>query len=102
MICDLCEAETDSFKITPTSYFLFAISLNISTFHTHSQTAEDIRCSRFVLLSVLVLADLVVFGINFKTNSKLKALPAAPQHAVNVSLGNRLKAVLSGQIVWTF
>ena len=39
------------------------------------------------MLVVVGALTLVFFGINFKTNSKLKVLPAAPKHAVNVSLG---------------
>lgn len=45
-----------------------------------------------VLLSaVFVLVD---FGMKLKTNSKLKALPAAPTLAVNISLENMLKSVI--------
>lgn len=50
--------------------------------HTLERSSTDFLPS----LLVFNVWALVVFGMNFKTSSRLKALPAAPTEAVNLSL----------------
>lgn len=70
-------------------WFQLTASLNASAFRTDSVTVRWRRW-KWVLLCVLAVGSwaLVVLGINFKTSRRVKVLPAAPNRAVNFSLGD--------------